>query len=275
MSRFILTVFIFLLSYPVYSQSPTGYIQPFDVRRYSVLDTAKYRVDYEVFCTVDRAKKLVVKNDMCLLIGKHVSKFLNTYTIDNQKDISDFYERNFGYCRIEEGRGMPGIEIYKYLVKQEVEATVRAFPIFYKYTINYKDVLHSFRWSMSHESKSILGYRCLRGTTYFRGRSYTAWFAETLPFNNGPWLFGGGPGLILEIYDDGKEFHFRAQRVYQPKDILSIVKYKATYKQMSRENANLFCKRLHTAIDQTCMAVFGRTFSFDQKNYPYNPIELE
>lgn len=51
------------------------------------------------------------------------------------------------------------------------------------------------------DSLSILDYKCIKATTRFRGRDYTAWVTKELPINDGPWKFYGLPGLILQIED--------------------------------------------------------------------------
>lgn len=55
------------------------------------------------------------------------------------------------------------------------------------------------KWTLTKEQKQILGYQCKRATAEFRGRKYEAFYTEDLALNNGPWLFQGLPGLILEV----------------------------------------------------------------------------
>lgn len=76
------------------------------------------------------------------------------------------------------------------------------------------DSLHTMQWSLGKERKEILGYKCKSATTTFRGRKYIAYYTSKIPISNGPWKFGGLPGLILEIksYDD-KSFNFLAQKI--------------------------------------------------------------
>ncbi len=71
-----------------------------------------------------------------------------------------------------------------------------------------KDTLHRFEWQITGEQKKILNYSCTKATTTFRGRNYEAWFTEDIPLSNGPWKFGGLPGLIMEVYDSEKIFKY-------------------------------------------------------------------
>lgn len=65
---------------------------------------------------------------------------------------------------------------------------------------NVKEELPNFDWKLvNKQEKDILDYRCKKATCSFRGRKYEVWYATDLKFSNGPWKFGGLPGLILEI----------------------------------------------------------------------------
>ena len=57
-----------------------------------------------------------------------------------------------------------------------------------------------FEWEIiENDSKSLLGYKCTKAVTQFRGRVYEAYFSPDLLTNFGPWKFSGLPGLILSI----------------------------------------------------------------------------
>jgi len=61
------------------------------------------------------------------------------------------------------------------------------------------EVMPLQKWKMLTETKKIGNYLCKKATTQFRGRTYTAWYTESLPFIGGPWKFDGLPGMILEV----------------------------------------------------------------------------
>lgn len=57
----------------------------------------------------------------------------------------------------------------------------------------------SFQWNLEMDStKTIAVYECHLATTFFRGRTWKAWFADDIPLSLGPWKLAGLPGLILE-----------------------------------------------------------------------------
>ena len=64
-------------------------------------------------------------------------------------------------------------------------------------------------WKTSNDTISFSGIVCRKATAYFKGRNWTAWYAEEIPFQSGPWKLNGLPGLILEAYDDSREVQFK------------------------------------------------------------------
>lgn len=78
---------------------------------------------------------------------------------------------------------------------------------------HYRDTLHPMEWKLLPESRSIDGIECQKAVTFFKGRSYTAWFAPSIPLGNGPWKLGGLPGLIVEAYEENMDMHFMLSEI--------------------------------------------------------------
>ncbi len=76
-----------------------------------------------------------------------------------------------------------------------------------------------FDWKIIEEFKTIGKYKCQKAIGKFRGRKYTAWFTEEIPLPYGPWKLFGLPGLIIESYDNKKEFVAKLKSVQFPKPI--------------------------------------------------------
>lgn len=67
-----------------------------------------------------------------------------------------------------------------------------------EYTI--KDQLTDYQWKLSRETKKILGFDVKKATsTTDTGNTVTAWYAPSIPVKNGPAMYSGLPGLILEV----------------------------------------------------------------------------
>jgi GLPGLI family protein len=76
-----------------------------------------------------------------------------------------------------------------------------------------KDSLHNMVWKLTEDKKEILGMLCKSARTQFRGRSYTVYYTEEIPVSDGPWKFGGLPGLILEFTSDDMVYGFKAVEI--------------------------------------------------------------
>ena len=68
---------------------------------------------------------------------------------------------------------------------------------------NRFDVLDSkpMNWKIEFEKKKIDKFEVQKATLDFGGRTWTAWFSQDFPFQDGPYKFQGLPGLILEMED--------------------------------------------------------------------------
>lgn len=66
----------------------------------------------------------------------------------------------------------------------------------------------NFKWEIQSDTLTIKGYLCNKATGYFGGRTYIAWFTHEIPISDGPHVFCGLPGLIVQIYDDKNHYDF-------------------------------------------------------------------
>ena len=100
----------------------------------------------------------------------------------------------------------------------------------------YDENIINFRWKMIDESRSICGHTCQKATCSFRGRDWTAWYAIDIPMSQGPWKFGGLPGLILQVEDSKREHVFTAVSIRKgSKDCMISRKESEWYFKTNRE----------------------------------------
>lgn len=97
----------------------------------------------------------------------------------------------------------------------------------------YKENNPPMKWKLINEEKEILSQKCFKAITSFRGRNFIAWYTKDIPINDGPYKFSGLPGLILEVYDDNENFHYKPlaiinknQEILYDKDIKFIERIK-------------------------------------------------
>ena len=144
----------------------------------------------------------------------------------------------------------------------------------------------TFSWVITSEKKTISGYETQLATCQFRGRSYEAWFAPSIPISAGPTLFGGLPGLILELRTTDGEHHFLLEALQ--KRSADIVEWKVRLaKVVSRPQFRDYYQRLHKHPMQTFKSNGQQVHPLNaQGDYaseaeamawqlPINPIELE
>lgn len=80
-----------------------------------------------------------------------------------------------------------------------------------RYLLQYyywNEPLHNMNWQISQDTISLNSLKCQRATCAFKGRNYSAWFSTEITSNNGPWKFGGLPGLIVNVTDSKNEISF-------------------------------------------------------------------
>lgn len=149
----------------------------------------QYKLTYVIDTTQPESPDIAY---FSLFLGKNSSKYV---------DYVDPTNSNMSFTKIS---NQP---LYKYIESNTMIREIQMPEIRYAIT----ELIPVIEWSLGKEQKTILGYKCQSATGTYRGRNYTAWFTPQLSYKNGPWKFGGLPGLILEIYDQKKEITWEAQ----------------------------------------------------------------
>lgn len=81
-----------------------------------------------------------------------------------------------------------------------------------------------------------MGYECVKAYTDFHGRKWSVWFTTDIPVSNGPWKFGGLPGLILEASSDDGKYSFFANGIQQTSKPIGPVYLAEKYEKTDRKN---------------------------------------
>ncbi|WP_202946844.1 GLPGLI family protein [Nitritalea halalkaliphila] len=108
-----------------------------------------------------------------------------------------------------------------------------------------EDDLGIMEWEIGDEKKTILGFTCVKATTFFRGRHYEAWFSPEIPFSTGPWKADGLPGLILELREENGMLHFTASKINFHEELveLPVPTFKNVKKISARQFSDLVWKQ--------------------------------
>ncbi len=85
-------------------------------------------------------------------------------------------------------------------------------------------------WKIASETTKIGDYKVQKAETEFGGRKWTAWFTTDLPYQDGPYKFGGLPGLIVKVEDDKGEYSFDLMKNYKIADFPTMNQFGNTIK---------------------------------------------
>jgi len=257
------------------------YFSPHYVRmdKYKVLDSAYLKFTYKLTCIKDtlNPKKTTVTDMQVLLIGAKISKYFSQYVFDYNKRIQKLLQ--------EGARSIPtngdgfGYEVFKNYPPEKFTVTDLGTSVRGNYL--YEEAIPDQNWKISMDSETILSYTCQKATTTFRGRDYTAWFTMGIPIGNGPWKFGGLPGIILKVSDLQQNYIFECIGIESLKKKEPIKLYQLDYTPIDRKDLNKLYFRYHNnyvefskSFGVKVRTPDGRTLEHTETKIPYNPIEL-
>jgi GLPGLI family protein len=217
------------------------------------------------------------REGLCVLqIGENYSKFSDTKTL--QRD--SIFEK-FSHLESVGAKEMNQLFMYDPLWNMESLKLVAdkriTYQKRYKTKYEYEELQPEFKWQLHNESKKILDYSCKKATVKYRGREFIAWYTTEVPINNGPYVFEGLPGLILEIEDSQNKYNFTAVGIdKKPMDI-----YLRNDKEILKISRAKF-REVEKTYHDNPGAFHGKAISEDgspivvrSKPFLYDPFELE
>lgn len=178
-------------------------------------DKALARVRYTFTHLRDTtAKDKPYTENMLLVIGKNASVYTSYDKINRdlemQKQLQEQIKNQAGSGQMSfnlkrtSTRSVSDIDYFYFARENKFYTKERVFN-------NYlmEEDAPKISWKLTKDTASFSGVKCKKATASFKGRNWTAWYAEDLPFQSGPWKLNGLPGLIIEAYDDKKEVQFQ------------------------------------------------------------------
>ena len=214
MKTFFASIFLFIIS-SAYC-FPPGFFDPMPAR---VLDSTKLEVFYNLKFQPDTLDQSYIREEtMLLLVGRNLSTFssLNRFRFDSaeihrdqattQKLKADFAGTVASMPR---HRTRFNFRVYKNYPAGKITTIDYILPD----NLKYAEPLRPFTWVLTEDQKDFSGYRLQKATTRYGGRSWVAWFAPEVPVSDGPYKFGGLPGLIMYMYDTRRHFVFEMKSI--------------------------------------------------------------
>ncbi len=102
-----------------------------------------------------------------------------------------------------------------FFIKKQNENSTYFNERFLNINFYVKDTLHCMKWQLTKDTMTILGNKCLSAISNFRGRDYIAFYSPFFAVSDGPWKFGGLPGLILSIKSVDNFIEWKATKIVQ------------------------------------------------------------
>lgn len=242
------------------------------------LDISQVNVYYSIDFVGDKEVPTKKKQAIGLLqIGKNYSNFF-----DSNKIKIDSLENQFSKLErvgAKEANLLIANKVnwhFQVLKNKALQKNIILDKAFEQY--QYEENQPKIEWNISNKNKEILGYKCREATAQYRGRTYTAFFAEDLPFSDGPHQFYGLPGLILEISDRDGHFQFKAIGIDKnplPIYLREIEKKHKTTREKFRVAQKSYHQNPGFHIKGQVYNADGTPMEMKLKELPYNPIELE
>ncbi len=279
MRKLILTYLIVFVSGVVYGQStPTTF----------TLDKALVKVVYERLMARDTLDPQNLKSDyLTLQAGKKGTAF---YCEERRKEDS-LIKGNIDYI-LERRKDK---EKTKRIARLEREVVFRRYDLNQTWSHLRFDIsdwllyepLEKPEWKITNEADVILGFPCIKATTFFRGREWTAFFTPEIPVSEGPWKLCGLPGLILKAYDSKKHYSYEAKDINTSSPGL-VEYFNLRDRLVLKDRIKALCKRkkaLSISVGDIISAQFGikrnpkrveedkrnANHDFEEIDYPHTP----
>lgn len=225
-----------------YMTSPDGGMYKFNRKKKIEYCPSKLNVLYTVEFLRDSTKTdNYTKGQTVLMISDKYLLFKDYYQI-KEDSINDYLATDKKTARDERANDEFDIAAKKCTFDiatltdlSERHTTVQMGNIF---KFQYDMTTPEMDWKIENKDSVINGIKCKKASCHYAGRTYTAWYAEEYPMPYGPYLFGGLPGLIIQLYDSKRHWIFTNNGISKavPTDILYLYKDKK-YKKMPREKA--------------------------------------
>ncbi len=165
-------------------------------------------------------------------------------------DDASLYEENWGNEeKISEGNNIIISSGNTYVYSKKDTVYYSDFIFLKDYFI--QSTIPHFDWTLTDQTKVILGHVCQEAKVKFRGRNYTAYFTTDFDVIGGPDKFNGLPGLILEVATHDNTLKvIKAQNIlflkkmdklvnpYQSKKLTSLKKFETIYKKTYKRLKN-------------------------------------
>ncbi len=247
--------------------------------KYKTLDTTEFIVTYSMESKRDSNNlDYVRKEETLLFLGKSISYFVskNSYNFTQERrklttvqQVQEFYNNK--------GNFYPG---FTYLIFKNYPAEKLTFT---KPTLEgsfkIEESLNLFNWQLTGDTATVAGFKTQKATSDFGGRSWIAWFAPEIPFNDGPYKFNGLPGLIVKVHDNRMHYVFELKYIDKA-DAVKLIEIKEysyikTTKQKFFQAEDAIIKDITSRVKEAGVSTYSQQVAARNMSRRNNPIELK
>lgn len=160
------------------------------------IQRAYYELTYKPSLTSDKKEKLIfyLDSDNITSIFRTRLKYESDSIINSSRD---FYPNKNPYS------------LFNFRITKDIQKKSILFTDdLYLGDLSYRENI-SLPWRISSEVGNYENHKIQKAEVEYGGRHWNAWFSEDFTINDGPYVFMGLPGLIVEIYDDEKNYHWK------------------------------------------------------------------
>ncbi len=176
------------------------------------IDQVKYQVVYDSkFINRENKRKdgidtIRTEEKMLLQIGNRYSAFFSYPVFQRDSLIADNMSKGVS-SEFSSSGGLISWTVYRDYPQQGKTSFLDFFAADRYICV---EPIENIDWQLNDGTDTICGYPCHKAVAHFKGRTWTAWYAEDIPMDNGPWKLCGLPGLILKAADSGNDWSFTA-----------------------------------------------------------------
>lgn len=263
----------------LFDESSAGMGDSIDCEKYQVVYDTKYI--YEKKVVKEDTTTSYVQERMVLQIGNKYSAFYSYPVFQRDSIICDNMAKGIP-TNFSGSSGNINWKIYKDYPEQGKTAYLDFFAADRYLCL---EPVEAIDWQLTDSLDTICGYPCRQAVANFKGRTWTAWYAEDIPIDNGPWKLGGLPGLILKACDSENDYSFTAVGLKKG-NVATPIYYKGkTFEPIDRRTlTSLYRKYYADPIgyllqDATYAKIVkikdekGNVMTHSKRAEPFNPIE--
>ncbi len=176
-----------------------------------------YRAVYDFEYTKDSINSIIEKDILYLEISKNSSFCFSYYTyytdsLGNTPNGRAIWRKLFSAAIAKDGSNATSFPYKRstfMVTKCYASDIICIKDIIYNDIYEYNTPKNDFHWQLCDSTKTISGFEAYKATCSYHGREWVVWYSPEIPFSDGPWVFCGLPGLILEAQDKEGLFSFR------------------------------------------------------------------